>query len=213
MNFQKLMCESLDVWCQYGVREEGAVYPGEEKVKVVLSGETVCSRVTTADTSCTTDITRDGNYTVSLTLSNDEGSVSAVREFHCEFLSLLYKIVDTIYFTSLSARPLKVEEREGPAVVVTLNSLCGGSVPYTVELSFGVREEDSGEECLSQQNISATILPGASLVLPVTDTHQEHCFSTLTLNSSANSKIPHVSLLRLMSGCMFLCTLQCLDLQ
>ena len=76
--------------CQYGVREEGAVYPGEEKVKVELSGETVCSRVTTTDTSCTTDTTRDGNYTVSLTLSNDEGSVSAVREFDCEFLSLLY---------------------------------------------------------------------------------------------------------------------------
>ena len=187
MNFQKLMCESLDVWCQYGVREEGAVYPGEEKVKVELSGETVCSRVTTTDTSCTTVITRDGNYTVSLTLSNDEGSVSAVREFDCEFLSLLCK---TIYFTSLSARPLKVEEREGPAVAVTLNSLCGGSVPYTVELSFGVREEDSGEECLPQQNISATILPGASLVLPVSDTHQEHCFSALTLNSSANSKLP-----------------------
>ena len=166
------------------------MYPGEEMVTVELSGDTVCSRVTTTDTSCTTVITRDGNYTVSLTLSNDKGSVSAVREFDCEFLSLLYKIVDTIYFTSLSARPLKVEEREGPAVVVTLNPLCGGSVPYTVELSFGVREEDSGEECLPQQNISATILPGASLVLPVRDTHQEHCFSTLTLNSSANSKLP-----------------------
>ena len=91
MNFQKL----INVWCQYGEREEGAVYPGEEMVTVELSGDTVCSRVTTADTSCTTVITRDGNYTVSLTLSNNERSVSAVREFDCEVLSLLYKIVDT----------------------------------------------------------------------------------------------------------------------
>ena len=89
---------------------------------------------------------------------------------------------------SLSARPLKVEEREGPAVVVTLNPLCGGSVPYTVELSFGVREEDSGEECLPQQNISATILPGASLVLPVNTTSlplaqgQQYCYIAPTLN-------------------------------
>ena len=68
MNFQELMCESPNVWCQYGVREEGAVYPGEEKVKVELSGETVCSRVTTADTSCTTVITEMG-ITLSLSLS------------------------------------------------------------------------------------------------------------------------------------------------
>ena len=89
---------------------------------------------------------------------------------------------------SLSARPLKVEEREGPAVAVTLNPLCGGSVPYTVELSFGVREKDSGEECLPQQNISAAILPGASLVLPVNTTSlplaqgQQYCYIAPTLN-------------------------------
>ena len=89
---------------------------------------------------------------------------------------------------SLSARPLKVEEREGPAVVVTLNPLCGGSVPYTVELSFGVREEDSGEECLPQQNISATILPGASRVLPVNTASlplaqgHQYCYIAPTLN-------------------------------
>ena len=70
-----------------------------------------------------------------------------------------------------------------PAVAVTLNPLCGGSVPYTVELSFGVREKDSGEECLPQQNISATILPGASLVLPVNTTSlplaqgQQYCYT------------------------------------
>ena len=68
-------------------------------------------------------------------------------------------------------------------MAVTLNPLCGGSVPYTVELSFGVREEDSGEECLPQQNISATILPGASLVFLVNTTSlplaqgQQYCYT------------------------------------
>ena len=79
------------------------MYPGEEMVTVELSGDTVCSRVTTTDTSCTTDITRDGNYTVSLTLSNDKGSVSAVREFDCEFLSLLCKTIYSLTHLSLSS--------------------------------------------------------------------------------------------------------------
>ena len=50
------------------------------------------------------------------------------------------------------------DSAEGPAVVVSLSSLCR-SVPYTVELSFGVREEDSGEKCLPQQNVTANTGP------------------------------------------------------
>ena len=40
---------------------------------------------------------------------------------------------------------MKVEESPvgGPAVIVTLNPLCR-AVPYTVELSYGVREHTRG---------------------------------------------------------------------
>ena len=75
----------------------------------------------------------------------------------------------------------------GPAVEVTLNSLCR-SDPYSVELSFGVREEDSGEECLPQQNATATLFPGGSVVLPVNTTAlplaggQHYCFTSPQLN-------------------------------
>ena len=67
-----------------------------------------------------------------------------------------------------SAVPVKVEESPGggPAVIVTLNPLCR-AVPYTVELSYGVREEGSGEKCRPQQTVTATLLPGASATLPV----------------------------------------------
>ena len=145
-------------------------------------GGAICPDQSVSDTSCTTVITSDcNNYSISLTLSDDVGTSPPVSaDFDRECFQQQYK--------HLSARPLKVEEREGPAVAVTLNPLCGGSVPYTVELSFGVREEDSEEECLPQQDISATILPGASLVLPVNTTSlplaqgQQYCYIAPTLN-------------------------------
>ena len=74
-----------------------------------------------------------------------------------------------------------------PAVVVSLNPLCHGA-SYSVELSFGVREEGSGEQCLPQQNVTATILPGGSAVLPVNVTAlpltdgQQYCFTLLELH-------------------------------
>ena len=75
----------------------------------------------------------------------------------------------------------------GPAVVVRLNPLCR-SVPTTVELSFGVREENSEDKCLPLQNVTATILPGASVLLPVNVTAlplehgQKYCFTVLDHN-------------------------------
>ena len=88
-----------------------------------------------------------------------------------------------------SAVPVKVEESPGggPAVTVTLNPLCR-AVPYTVELSYGVREEGSGEKCSPQQTVTATLLPGASATLPVNTSalplgiDQEYCFSVAGIN-------------------------------
>ena len=57
-------------------------------------------------------------------------------------------------------------EREGvPAVIVSLNSLCL-IIPYTVELSFGVREQDN-EKVYPSTKCAATLLPGSSAVLRV----------------------------------------------
>ena len=91
---------------------------------------------------------------------------------------------------SLLAAPVEVEEGEspagGPAVVVSLNPLCR-SVPYTVGLSFGVRE-NSGETCLPQQNVTANILPGTPVILPINVTTlplangQQYCFTVPQLN-------------------------------
>ena len=87
------------------------------------------------------------------------------------------------------AVPVKVEESPGggPAVTVTLNPLCR-AVPYIVELSYGVREEGSGEKCRPQQTVTATLLPGASATLPVNTSalplgiDQEYCFSVAGIN-------------------------------
>ncbi|CAI8025154.1 hypothetical protein GBAR_LOCUS14558 [Geodia barretti] len=91
---------------------------------------------------------------------------------------------------SLLAAPVEVEEGEspsgGPAVVVSLNPLCR-SVPYTVGLSFGVRE-NSGETCLPQQNVTTNILPGTPVILPINVTTlpladgQQYCFTVPQLN-------------------------------
>ena len=73
---------------QYGEREEGVVYPGEEKVMMLeLSpGGAICPDQSITDTSCTTVITSDcNNYSISLTLSNDVGaSLPATADFDRE---------------------------------------------------------------------------------------------------------------------------------
>ena len=79
------------------------------------------------------------------------------------------------------------DSAEGPAVVVSLSPLCR-SVPYTVELSFGVREEDSGEKCLPQQNVTANTGPGTPVILPINVSTlplangQQYCFTVPQLN-------------------------------
>ena len=61
---------------QYGEREEGVVYPGEENVVLGLSpGGAICPKQSITDPSCTTVITSDwNNYVISLILSNDVGA-------------------------------------------------------------------------------------------------------------------------------------------
>ena len=72
-------------------------------------------------------------------------------------------------------------------MTVTLNPLCH-NVIYTVELSFGVREEEEEEECLPQQTVSATLLPGAAVIFSVNTTAlplaqgQLYCYTSLHLN-------------------------------
>ena len=75
-------------------------------------------------------------------------------------------------------------------MTVTLNPLCH-NVTYTVELSFGVREEEEEEEkeeCLPQQTVSATLLPGAAVIFSVNTTAlplaqgQLYCYTSLHLN-------------------------------
>ncbi|CAI8025153.1 hypothetical protein GBAR_LOCUS14558 [Geodia barretti] len=156
-----------------GEREVGVVYPGEEMATVDLTpGGTICSLLSTPNTSCTATITSDcNNYNISVTLSNDIGSSQPV--------SIIF-----------NAAPVEVEEGEspsgGPAVVVSLNPLCR-SVPYTVGLSFGVRE-NSGETCLPQQNVTTNILPGTPVILPINVTTlpladgQQYCFTVPQLN-------------------------------
>ncbi|CAI8017200.1 hypothetical protein GBAR_LOCUS10484 [Geodia barretti] len=156
-----------------GEREVGVVYPGEEMTTVDLTpGGTICSFLSTPIISCTATITNDcSNYNISITLSNDIGPSQPV----------------SIIFNSA---PVEVEEGEspagGPAVIVSLNPLCR-SVPYTVGLSFGVRE-NSGETFLPQQNVTANILPGTPVILPINVTTlpladgQEYCFTVPQLN-------------------------------
>ena len=95
-----------------------------------------------------------------------------------------------IYIFLVSAQPLQVEElilSGVPAITVRLNHLCR-TVIYTVSVSFGVREEDS--ECVLQQNSTARLLPGESVVfvvnissLPLGYDQQQYCFLVYELGS------------------------------
>ena len=69
---------------QYGVVEEGVVYPGDVEVIVELNnGLIICSDVTVADTSCTVTLPRDV-YNISITQSNDIGSTVDSAGFDSE---------------------------------------------------------------------------------------------------------------------------------
>ena len=81
---------------------------------------------------------------------------------------------------------LKFKGEDATSVKVTLNSLCRDNAEYTVQVSFGVREEGSGDECVPQQNVTANIVPGESVILTVDnstlmlDPGQEYCYSNPT---------------------------------
>ena len=68
---------------QYGAGEEDAA--GDVNISVEVNPNAAgCSNVTADSTSCTATITSDGNYTVTLTVTNKQGSASAQSTFDCE---------------------------------------------------------------------------------------------------------------------------------
>ena len=83
----------------------------------------------------------------------------------------------------LTVTQLRFKEEDATSVRVTLNSLCRDNTDYTVQVSFGVREEGSDDECVPQQNVTANIIPGESVILTVDtttlmlDPGQEYCYS------------------------------------
>ena len=81
---------------------------------------------------------------------------------------------------------LKVKGEDATSVRVTLNSLCRDNTDYTVQVSFGVREEGSNDECVPEQHVTADIVPGQSVILTVNTTTlilnpgQEYCYTNAT---------------------------------
>ena len=85
-----------------------------------------------------------------------------------------------------AALPLELEQSMDsagvPGITLALNPLCRCSAGYTVQVSFGVREEDSDDDCTPEQNKTADIVPGESVTLRVNTSTlipapgQEYCF-------------------------------------
>ena len=85
-----------------------------------------------------------------------------------------------------AALPLQLEQSMdsagAPGITLTLNPLCRCGAGYTVQVSFGVREEDSNDDCTPEQNKTAGIVPGGSVTLRVNSSTlipaagQEYCF-------------------------------------
>ena len=90
---------------------------------------------------------------------------------------------------------LKVKEEDATSVRVTLNSLCRDNTDYIVQVSFGVREEGSNDECVPEQRVTADIVPGQSVILTVDTTTlilnpgQEYCYTKATLPESPGKYI------------------------
>ena len=95
---------------------------------------------------------------------------------------------------------LKIEEEDATSVRVTLNSLCRDNTDYTVQVSFGVREEGSDDECDPQQRVTANIVPGESVILTVDtttlmlDPGQEYCYTNASLPEISGKYIQKGSL-------------------
>ena len=97
----------------------------------------------------------------------------------------------------VSAQPLQVEQglisSSVPAITVRLNHLCR-SLSYTVTISFGVREEGSEDECVSQQTSTATMRPEESAVFIVNVSalplghNQQYCYTVQDLDSDIEGR-------------------------
>ena len=92
-----------------------------------------------------------------------------------------------LYHNLLAVSPLKVEGVNSASVKVTLNPLCHHNATYTVQVFFGVRQQGSDQKCVPQQNMTADIVPGESVILAVEantltlDPGQEYCSTNVSL--------------------------------
>ena len=74
---------------QYGILEQGIVYPGDVEVVVELTnGSNICPDVTFADNNCSVTLPRDV-YNISISQSNGIGSTVYITMFDSEFNSVL----------------------------------------------------------------------------------------------------------------------------
>ena len=98
-----------------------------------------------------------------------------------------------LYHNLLAVTVLKVEGVNSASVKVTLNPLCHHNAAYTVQVFFGIRQQGSDEKCVPQQNMTADIVPGESVILAVEA-------NTLTLDPGQEYCSPNASLIGEISG-------------
>ena len=73
------------------------------------------------------------------------------------------------------------------SIKVTLNPFCHPITTYTVQVSFGVRQQNGNDTCHPQQNSIAAIVPDESEILSVDTTalvledDQEYCSTNASL--------------------------------
>ena len=72
-------------------------------------------------------------------------------------------------------------------IKVMLNPFCSQNTLYTVQVSFGVKQQNSNDTCPPEQSIIATIVPGESVIFSVNTTalmledDQEYCSTNASL--------------------------------
>lgn len=80
-----------------------------------------------------------------------------------------------------------MEGVDATSINVTLNPFCRQNALYTVQVFFGVRQQNSNEPCHPEQNIIASIVPGESVIFSVDTTalvledDQEYCSTNASL--------------------------------
>ena len=86
---------------------------------------------------------------------------------------------------------------DSTSVNVTLNPLCHHNAAYTVQVFFGIRQQDSDDECVPLQNMTADIVPGESVILAVDaniltlDPGQEYCSTNASLIGDTGGLCAH----------------------